>query len=365
MAGDMIIGIDASKAAIKNRTGVENFVYELILNLPKVDKDHIFFLYTDQKLPKVLHTPFNFLQRYRPFPFFWNKIRLPFALRESMPDVYLQPAYMIPFSAPKKSIAIIHDFAWAKFPQSYTCKDRFLQKLTLRNIVKKAQKIICVSKSTKDDLVSYYPEAKERIEVVHLAGNSSLKKITHPRDVLGIKEKYFLSVGRLEERKNTKRIVEAFYKAKETGNLPHKLVLAGKPGFGYDSILGAISQNERYKKDVVVPGYVKEQDINDLFSGAEALLYPSIYEGFGITALDAMKSGTPVITSDSSSLPEVVGNAAILVDPLDISQIAAKMVQIAGNKKLREELIDKGLRQAEKFSWPKTAREIIELLEKL
>lgn len=361
----MIIGIDASKAAVKNRTGVENFVYELLLNLPRVDRNHVYFLYTDQRLPKILHTPFNFLHRFRPFPFFWNKIRLPLAILEARPDVYLQPAYMIPCWAPKKTAAFVHDFAWAKFPQSYTFKDRLLQKLTVGNIVKKAQKIICVSESTKADLIKYYPKAKGRTEVIHLAGNSSLKIIDHPRDVLNIKEKYFLAVGRLEERKNTKRIVEAFYQAKEKGHLPHKLILAGKPGFGYDHILEAIDRNQRCKKDVIIPGYIKESDINDLFAGAEALLYPSIYEGFGITALDAMKSGTPVITSNTSSLPEVVGSAAILVDPLDVDQIAAKMVQIAGDKGLREELIKRGLRQAENFSWEKTARKVIELLEKL
>lgn len=360
----MIIGIDASKAAVEKRTGVENYVYQLILSLSKIDHEHVYFLYTNKKLPSELTRKLNFIEKLIPFRVMWNKIRLPLALLKDKPDVYLQPAYMIPAFAPKRSAAVIHDFAWKLFAQAYSSKDRFLQRATMRNIARKSAKIICVSKSAQNDLSKFYPALKSRSSVVYLAGDSKLKKIDKPKDVLKLEEKYFLAAGRLEERKNTVRIIEAFFEVKSRG-LPHKLVLAGKPGYGYDRVLKSISSNALFAKDVVIPGYVGEEKKNDIFSAATALVYPSLYEGFGITALDAMNSGCPVITSDSSSLPEIVKDAAIRVDPGKCKEIAEAMMHIAKNMNLRDKLIRAGFDQAAKFSWERTARETLAVLEKL
>ena len=358
----MIIGIDASKAGEDQKTGVENFVYQLILHLIKIDSNNQYLLFSNKPLPKELRSE-NFKEIYIPFPKFWNKLRLPMTLLKYKPEIYIQPSYAIPSFAPKKTIAVCHDLAWVKFPQAYSKKELLLQKYALDNIAQNAAKIVCVSNSAAKDLKEYLPYTNSRIAVIYLGVNDQIEQKTTPKDFLGINSKYFISIGRLEERKNTKNIVEAFNRFKDLG-FPYKLILVGSPGYGYDKILTAV-KSSKYSKDIIIPGFIPTEKSNDLLSGAQALLYPSLYEGFGLAALEAMTAGTPVITSDSSSLPEVVGDTAILVDPLNIDEIFKAMEKIAKDENLRQSLIKKGLVQARKFSWETTAREYLKLMEEM
>ncbi len=361
----MIIGIDASKAAFEKRTGVENFVYQVILNLAKIDHKNTYFLYSNKKLPQELLTSKNFQEKFIPFPKFWSRLRLPFAIAHDHPDAYFQPAYLIPLAAPAKSVGVVHDLAWRFYPKAYSKKEIFLQKEVLANLKKRARKIICVSKSCQKDLLEVEPTLEDRIETVPLSGNDNYTKIIEPKDVLHLNSKYFLSIGRLEERKNTARIVEAFVEAKRKSGFPHKLVLAGKPGTGYENIQKIIDSNPDSAKDIIFPGYIDESDLNDLLSGAEALVYPSLYEGFGITALEAMAAGTPVITSNISSLPEVAGDSALLVNPESLDEISAAMIKIYEDAKYRSLLVQRGLARAKEFNWQNTATQILNILEEL
>ncbi|MEI6499106.1 MAG: glycosyltransferase family 1 protein [bacterium] len=359
----MIIGIDASKAAMEKRTGVENYVYQLILNLQKIDTSNTYFLYTNKHLPLELLQNTNFIEKYIPFPKFWNKIRLPIALLRDKPDKYLQPVYLIPSFAPQKSIGVFHDLAFKKFPEAYSSRDIALQKKALKNLYRRANKIICVSNSARDDLLSIYPNLTEKLNVIHLASNIKPSP-TQFKDLLNIKEKYFISIGRLEKRKNIKNIIKSFYVAKQT-ELPHKLVLIGKPGYGYNEICETIKSVPEYAKDILIPGFVDNETLYDLILGAEATLYPSLYEGFGLTALDSMSIGTPVITSNTSSMPEVVGSAALTVDPNNLEQISDAIIKIATDSSLRQDLSIKSIEQARHFSWQKTAEQTKKLLETL
>ncbi len=359
----MIIGIDASKAAAENRTGVENYTYQLILNLQKIDQKNTYYLYTNKKLPIELTGKANFIEKYTPFSKFWNKIHLPLAIIKDKPEKYLQPVYMIPRYAPKKSIGVFHDLAWKKFPEAYSAKDISSQKRAIKNLRDQAEKIICVSNSAKDDLLSVYPALKDKTEVIFLASTVKASPIQY-KDKLNLKSKYFFSFGRLEDRKNTKRIVEAFFAAKNQG-ITHKLVLVGRPGHGFEEISNTIKNNAKFAADVITPGFVDDEKLYDLILGAEAVIFPSLYEGFGIPALDAMSIGTPVITSNTSSMPEVVGDAAICVDPLDTEAITNAMLQISNDPNLRQELSLKGINQSNHFSWQKTAEQTLKLLEEL
>lgn len=359
----MIIGIDASKAAMDKRTGVENYVYQLILNLQKIDSKNTYYLYTNKHLPEELLKNSNFIEKFIPFPKFWNKIRLPLELRKDKPEKYLQPVYMIPKFAPAKSIGVFHDLAWKKFPEAYSSKDIASQKRALKNLRRRAQTIICVSNSAKNDLIEVCPDLEPRLKVVYHAGNIKPSP-TQFKDLLKIGQKYFLFFGRLETRKNVVNIVKAFYEAKEHG-LSHKLVLVGKPGFGYDKIETEINSNSEFSGDIIRPNFVDDATLYDLIAGAEATVYPSLYEGFGLPALESMSIGTPVITANTSSLPEVVGDSAIMVDPTDFHQISDAMIKISTDSNFRQQLSISGIEQARHFSWQKTAEQTLKLLEEL
>lgn len=363
----MIIGIDASKSAAKNRTGVENFTYQLILGLKKIKKEDVYYLYTNKSLPQELHSQINFFERKTYFGKFFNKIFLPLLLLKYRPDVYFQPLYSIPRFAPKKCVAVVHDLAFQKFPDAYSKSEIKSQMSSLHNVIKRSQKIICVSESTKTDLTKLFPETKDKIEIIYPSyDQDTYHLIEKPRDPLGVGDYYFLFIGRLEERKNILKIIEAFALLKEELGLPHKLVLAGKPGYGYEKIEEKIkSLKPEVAKQIIIPGFVKQEDMPDLMSGATAFIYPSLYEGFGIPALDAMAAGTPVITANTSSLPEVVGDSAILVAPKDENEIKNAMRELATNPEKRKSLIKKGLNQIQKFSWENSAQKLLNILESL
>jgi glycosyltransferase involved in cell wall biosynthesis len=363
----MIIGIDSSKAAIEKRTGVENYVYQLILHLPKIDTKNTYYFYTNQKLPAETLASKNVIEKLFKIKRLWNKFFLPLYLIKEKTEIYIQPLDMVPKTACKNSIAIVHDLASYKFPDAYSGSERKLQDATLKNIAVNAKKIVCVSNSTKNDLIKYFPSIKDKITVIYPSYN---EEIYHPikgqKDVLNLKTKYFLFVGRLEERKNVTRIVKAFKIFKEKTNLPHKLVLAGKAGFGFETIRDLINQlPAKIKNDIVMSGYIKNEDILDLYAGAEAFIYPSLYEGFGIAVLDAMAAGTPVITANTSSLPEAAGDAAILVNPQNEKEIAKALETISTDKHTREEVIQKGYEHIKKFSWDKTAADFVKLMEEM
>lgn len=363
----MIIGIDASKSAVTNRTGVENFTYQLILALTKIETSNTFHLYTNKSLPKEIISQPNFFERKSYFKRFFNKIFLPILLLRYKPDVYFQPLYSIPMFAPKKNVAVIHDLAYYKFPEAYSKSEIASQKSSLSNIIKKSQKIACVSNSTKNDLIALFPETKDKIEIIYPScDQDAYHPIEKPRDPLGVGDYYFLFLGRLEERKNVLKIIEAFALLKEEIGLPHKLVLAGKPGYGYDKIADKIaSLDPSIAKQIIMPGFVKQEDMGDLMSGATAFVYPSLYEGFGIPALEAMAAGTPVITANTSSLPEVVGDAAISVSPTDADAIKDAMRDLATSPEKRNSLIEKGFIRIKEFSWEKSAQKLITILESL
>jgi glycosyltransferase involved in cell wall biosynthesis len=357
----MIIGIDASKAASKGRTGVENFVYQVILNLQKFDQENTYFLYTNSPLPEELKANSNFQEKFINKEKYFNKIHLPLALLRDKPELFLEMSYALPRFAPKKSVAVCHDLAWLYFPKAYTFAERQSQKSALDSVCH-AAKIITPSKSAKKDLAAYKPKVKDKIEVIYLAGRGFCK-LDAPRNILNLSKPYFLSIGRLEERKNTQNIIKAYEAYRENGG-QSLLCLIGKAGTGFDKIEKTI-KNSKYQKDIICPGFVKNEDLNDLLSGATAFLYPSLYEGFGIAALEAMEAGAPVITANTSSLPEAVGDAAIQLDPYDTEEIAACMTKIESDQAFRDDLINKGLARAKEFTWESTAQKIHHLLESL
>lgn len=356
----MIIGIDASRASTRQKTGTEIYSYNLIKNLASIDQRNKYVLYTNRALKFDFLLPRNFKVKIMSFPRFWTQIRLAWEMLVNQPDILFIPAHTIPWIHPKNTVVTIHGLEYEYFSKAYSKFNLWHLRKTTRLAVKWAKKIITVSENTKRDLIKFYGAKDDQVKVIHLG----YRKLTVKDRKLKIKKPYFLFVGRLEKRKNLIRIIKAFAELKKDKEIPHQLILAGKPGYGYEQIKCSI-KDLGLENEIILPGYISDDDLPYLLKKADIFLYPSLYEGFGMPILEAMSFGIPVITSNISSMPEIAGKAALLVNPKNSEEIAKAIWQILINKKLKENLIKKGREQIKKFSWEKCARETLELLESL
>ena len=365
----MIIGLDGSRAFLKYRTGIEEYSYQVIKHLrDTLPNDAQVRVYVRKKftfekgkllckLPEVdFSFPSNWELRGLWAPRFWTQIRLSLEMALHPPDTLFIPAHTVPVIHPKNTIVVIHGLEYEITPESYSGWERLYMRASIQYSVRAARRIIAVSENTKTDLEKLYKVASEKVTVIHegFAGKKA--------EVSGVsrtqKTNTILFIGRIEERKNVKRIVEAFEILKEKYNLPHQLILAGKQGYGYEAIESKI-KNSKYKNEIQELGYVTQEQKEKLLSEANLFVFPSLYEGFGLPILEAQHFGVPVVTSNTSSLPEVAGEGAAFVDPLSTEEIAEKLQEVlALSKEGREELIMRGKRNLEGFSWQKCVENI-------
>jgi glycosyltransferase involved in cell wall biosynthesis len=265
-------------------------------------------------------------------------------------------------------VITILDVAFHHFPECYSLFARSYAELTTRFAVRRASKVIAVSRATKKDLVQVYDVPPSRIRVIHPGAPPDGAELPSPDEIAdtlrrhGITPPYLFFLGRLEEKKNVARIVEAFLKLKGRG-IPHQLVLSGNPGVGFPQIKRLIDASP-FRQDVVLTGYAG-QDKEQLYAGADVFVFPSLYEGFGFPILEAARHGTPIVTSRNSSPPEVAGEAALLVDPLAVDEIAAAVFKLIDNQKLRIQLARRGRERLHQFDWKASASEVLEVLEEV
>ena len=355
----MKIGIDASRAFGKERTGTEEYSYRLIKNLAMMDTSrHQVFLYARKNPLADFDLPDNFQLKIISTNRFWTQIGLASEMMMNKPDVLFVPSYAIPQIHPAKTVVTIHGLEYRCCPECYSLKERFILELNTRLSIKWASKIITPSESTKKDLVKFYKVNADKIKVIYHGVNSikyQVLSIKRPN-----KENFsILFIGRLEKRKNLVNLIKAFKIFKESYKLQatsYKLILAGKAGFGFAEIKKAI-QDSPYKKDIVLKNYVSEEEKGELYKNADLFILPSFYEGFGLPILEAMSYGIPVICSNTSSLPEAAGDAALLIDPNNPEEIAGAMNKVFSDDNLRKEMIEKGFENVKKFSWERCARE--------
>lgn len=362
----MLIGIDASRANKPKKTGVEWYSYHLIQELKKIDKDNRYFLYTDRPLTGDLaQCPPNFEERILswPLPRFWTLGRLSWEMKfgKEVPDILFVPAHTIPLLQPRRTVVTVHDIGFEHFPELYQWADKLYHRFTIRFIKRFADKIITVSNFSKKDLVDFYRISPEKIEVVYNGYDNDHYKLIE-NQIRKIVEPYLLFIGRLEEKKNIPALVRAFgeFKLRHSQD-KHKLVLIGKPGFGFER---AEKLMARYhiQDQIVLPGWVGDEELPLWLAGAELFVFPSLFEGFGIPVLEAFACGCPVICSKTTSLPEVAGEAALMFDPANTHEIVTRLEQVLFNPEVRDSLREKGFRQAQHFSWHKCARETLDVL---
>jgi glycosyltransferase involved in cell wall biosynthesis len=364
----MKIGLEAERANHPHPTGVERYATELIRYLAKLDHDNEYILYfrtEPQDWFKSL--PANFKLRVIPFPKFWTQTRLTWELFWHPVDVFLMTIQALPFFHPKNSIITVHDIAYELYPKAFAPFMRFYLKLTTRWGVWRAKKILVVSQSTKNDIIRLYGADPGKIEAVHLGVDEKYLPLPYEQvqavlDRYGLShKKYILFVGTMQPRKNITGLVSAFEKLKKDNHIEEKLVLVGGKGWLWEPIMEQI-ETSPVRDSIKIMDYVKMEDLPALYNGAALLTLPALYEGFGLPPLEAMACGTPVVVSNLSSLPEVVGDAGELVDPNSIDSIAQGLLKVLEDPQLREQMSRRGLERAKQFTWQTCAKKALDML---
>ncbi len=349
----MRLAIDASRTTVARVTGTEHYALELIRALIRLNTDHEITLYfRDQPPPDLFPPSPQVTQRVVAFARAWTHLRFAAELWRDRPDLTWVPAHTLPLLFPGRAAVTIHDLGYKRFPQAHPPRQRLYLDLTTRYSAARAAVVLADSQATADDLTRYYGTPARKIRVVYPGVDAPpVGDGASVRAKYGLPERYFLFLGTLQPRKNIQRIVAAYrqWRSAHPGD-PAALVLAGGQGWLYDPAWTAGVDG------VILAGYVDDADKGALYAGALALVFPTLYEGFGFPVLEAMLCGAPVICSNTSSLPELAGDGALLVDPLDVGAIAAAIGRITDDPALSDDLRSRGGDQARKFTWDAAAR---------
>ena len=366
----MKIAIDASRAFLHERTGIEEYSYQLIKHLRRPLNTQSVVLYirkgtmenVDFELPKLWSV------RELWAPRFWTYLRLSLALFFHKPQKLLVPGHITPPIHPKDTTSVVHGLEFEMQPKSYSAYERFSMRRGIKNSCKWSKNIICVSNSTKRDLINLYNIPKEKIRVVYEGVNPAPEEnIKFDTETLYKhkvqKQKYLIFIGRLEERKNISNIINAYEILRRHFGITQKLVLVGKGGYGWDKIASEIDVHP-FREDIIVTGFVSENEKWALLRNASVFVFPTLYEGFGLPVLEAQQLGVPVVTSNNSSLKEIAKTSAFLVDPIIASDIAEKVNLLLTNEKARHDAITRGFENIKRFDWNRCARLVAKVLIK-
>jgi glycosyltransferase involved in cell wall biosynthesis len=299
-------------------------------------------------------------QRLIPFPRLWTHVRLAWELltAQPRPEVLFVPAHVLPLIHPLPSVVTVHDLGYRYFPEAHPLGQRLYLDWSTSFSAHAATHLLADSHATARDLSRFYGTPTEKITVVYPGRDETLRRVdpAPTRAKYHLPENYFLHVGTLQPRKNLLRLMDAFA-ASQLPSAMCALVLAGRPGW-----LSAPILEKARAHNIRLLDYVPDDDLAGLYSGATAFVFPSLYEGFGFPVLEAMACGVPVICSNTSSLPEVAGDAALLVDPLDIAALASAMTRLFVDEALRTKLVARGYEQIKKFSWATAAESVLKVL---
>jgi len=357
------IAIDASRTTAARITGTEYYARQLIHHLitlnDTLDAPHRISLYFRNLPPADLfpQSP-NVEHIVIPFPRVWTHLRFAAALSTHRPDVTFVPAHALPFVFPGRAVVTVHDLGYRVFPEAHPFRQRAYLDLTTRTSAARAHRVLADSQATAADLTRFYGTSPEKIRVVYPGVEPPTSgEGLHLTQKYGLPARFFLFIGTLQPRKNIARLVRAYDRwrqANPTSDIG--LVLAGGRGWLFDP---AWTEGV---PDVVLTGYIDEADKGLLLGRAVGLAFPSLYEGFGFPVVEAMHAGTPVIASKTSSLPELVGEAGLLIDPLNETEIVNALDLIAHQPDLRAALRQKGYTQAAQFTWERAARQTLDVL---
>jgi glycosyltransferase involved in cell wall biosynthesis len=370
----MKVAIDV-RTVLPNRSGVGNYVLNLIQNLRQVDPEPMYYFLAQKKnlslLGDLARKQNSFLTLFshenHPLSDFWEHFILPLRLKRMEIDIFHGPASLIPFRKDHYGLVVtIHDLVAFLFPETIPLKYGAYMRYLLRQAVKRANRIISVSEHTRQDLMKILNVPSEKITVIHEAPSPIFrpddKEAVQSRlkNRYGITKKFIYHLGNIEPRKNLIVLLEAFTRVcRELGN-EYQLVVSGQKGWLIHS-LSHFLKNYPMRDQILFTGYIQMEDLPLFMNGAEIFVFPSLYEGFGLPVLEAMSCGTPVISSNRSSIPEIVGSAGVLVDPTDIQNLAERIIHLLREPAERMRLSQLGKEQAARFSWVEAARKTLDV----
>ena len=358
------IAIDAHQIG-RQRSGSETYAYNLVKHLGLLEPNgekYVVYLDRHQTLdgltlwPHLINKPIPTSISHVRFGLFY-----PLESWRGSFDVFHSQFSVPPFLR-ARSVLTVHDLAFERFPQFFNAKVLLSMKILIPASCRRADHIIAVSESTQRDLVEIYRLDPRRITVTHEGPSEIFKPMDSEQvqrrleEAYGIPTPFLLYVGNLEPRKNLSRLLEAFAQLKRKDRIAQKLVIVGQKAWLYDDILETVRKNS-LEQQVILTGYVPSADLPAFYNAASAMIYPSLFEGFGLPVVEAMACGTPVITSVGSSLEEIAKGAAVLVDPYSVSCIAAAIDKVANSADLRQELRQAGLARAAQFSFRRMAEQ--------
>ncbi len=374
----MHIGIEATSAVDPQKAGVGYYALNLLRELCKLGPQHhtytCYFRKTPPDLARIFQTgsslPPHIIPKVLHFPKLWAQSRLPLELWRHPQDVYFFPAPVLPLLfQPENSVMTVHDVAFLFFQEYFSPLLRKWLTIATERGIRRSQKVIAVSETTRQDILAYYEVEPEKVVTIHHGVHERFRPVPQEdiervRKTYQIAGEYILCVGTLQKRKNLPRLLQAFYMLKQKHGIPHKLVLVGAK---FENLPegGIFSTIERLflQEEVIWTGYAAGRDIPALLSGATVFALPSLYEGFGMPILEAMACEVPVVCSNTSSFPEVAGDSSVMFDPTSVESIACELLRVLADQELQSELRHKGVQRAAHFSWRTCAQKTLHVLE--
>ncbi len=347
--------------------GIHRYICGLLMHLPQVDGGFRYTAFVGDGRVRHICSPHLSLRVSR-LPtvkpvvrIAWEQFLQPWELARGHVDLVHSMAYALPLVCPARSVVTVHDLSFLLFPEAFNPANRLYLTTFTRLTVRRADALVAVSENTRRDLVRLLGARPERVAVVPNGVDPAFRPldpeaVARFRRERGLPEAYILFVGTLEPRKNLTTLLRAYARLRQMAQVPHRLVVVGGVGWRYQGVLPLIEELG-LRDEVVFAGFVPHQELPWWYGAADLFVFPSLYEGFGFPPLEAMACGTPVVSSNAASLPEVVGDAGRLVSPRDVEELAEGMRRVLLDSTLREEMRARGLARAREYSWERTARE--------
>lgn len=367
----MKIAIDIRSTLKKKRTGVGQYTYNLLKNLAAVDDKNEYSLYVkkrlfsvDKKLPDI---------QARNFKFKVDRFSSGLDKTLGKVDVFHTPSQDLLNVNDAKIVVTVHDLIFKTFPAGHSKDALIMAEKQILNVIDKADRIICYSQSTINDLKLFYRIKDDKVSLIYVGIDRDVfypireEEKESAKAVLrqfGIKDKFILFVGTIEPRKNIGNLILAFNKLKKQNKIEHKLVVIGMKGWLYEKIFELYNKSE-FKDDIIFLDYQPNNTLRNFYNLASVFVYPSFYEGFGFPILEAYSCAAPVVTSNISSCREIGEGAALLIDPNSVDDLSEKILRILDDNRLSDELRQKGLEKSKMFSWEATAKKTLDIYKEV